>query len=121
VILVDTSVWIQHLRRTENRLVTLLEQDLVSCHPFVIGELSMGSLKQRDDFLVLLETLPAAPVAPQRDVLTLVDRRRLYGRGFGWVDAHLLAAAVVNHLRLWTLDRRLAETAGELGVRYTAH
>ena len=121
MILVDTSVWIQHLRRTDSRLVALLEQDLVSCHPFVIGELAMRSLKRREVFLELLDKLPVAPVAPQRDVLTLVARRALHGRGFGWVDAHLLAAAVVNHLRLWTLDRRLTEAADELGVRHQAN
>jgi predicted nucleic acid-binding protein len=120
VILVDTSVWIRHLRSTDDRLVVLLEQDLVSCHPFVIGELAMGFLKQRATFLGLLDRLPASPLVSQQDVRTLVERRALHGTGLGWLDAHLLAAAVINHMQLWTLDRRLADAANDLGVRYTA-
>jgi predicted nucleic acid-binding protein len=114
--LVDSSVWVDHLRRSNARLVGLLDVGQVACHPFVIGEIALGSLKQRALVLGLLGELPATPVVSHDEVLTLVDRRRLSGRGIGWIDAHLLASAIVERASLWTLDRRLAAVARELGL-----
>ena len=116
MILVDTSVWVEHLRRHDDRLVDLLERGDVTCHPFVIGELALGSLKRRTEILALLATLSMAPVVRDDEVLTLVEQRRLFSTGLGWVDVHLLASAVVTRTRLWTLDRRLGTAARELGV-----
>jgi predicted nucleic acid-binding protein len=116
VILVDTSVWVDHLRRRNATLATRLEAGEVVCHPFVVGELSLGSLKKRDQILALLSALPMAPVVPHDDVLALVERTRLAGQGIGWVDVHLIASARLGHLDLWTLDRRLAVVARTLNV-----
>jgi predicted nucleic acid-binding protein len=116
LILVDTSVWVDHLRRRNATLATRLEAGDVVCHPFVLGELSLGGLKQRDQILGLLSELPMTPVVPHADVFALVERARLSGRGIGWVDVHLIAGALLGRLRLWTLDRRLAAVAHALHV-----
>jgi predicted nucleic acid-binding protein len=111
VILVDTSVWVDHLRRRNVSLADKLGRSEVLCHPFVIGEMSLGSLRNRDEVLQLLSELPMTSVVPHDDVLALVERLDLAGRGVGWVDVHLIASAVVDGVRLWTLDRRLASVA----------
>ncbi|HEY2954425.1 MAG TPA: type II toxin-antitoxin system VapC family toxin [Candidatus Eisenbacteria bacterium] len=116
MILVDTSVWVDHLRFRNPRLVSLLEDSEVLTHPFVVGELACGRLHNRGEILRLLATLPGAVVARHADVLAFVDGRRLAGRGIGWIDAHLLASAVLSQVRLLTLDRRLARVAGAVGV-----
>jgi len=118
MILVDTSVWIDHLRRHNPRLARQLEQGEVGCHPFVIGEIAMGSLKNRHEVLSLLAELPAARTVAHEEAMTLVDARRLPGTGLGWVDAHLLASSLVEGWRLWTVDRRLAAVAEGLGIVY---
>jgi predicted nucleic acid-binding protein len=117
VILVDTSVWIGHLRRTDKRLVELLEAGGVLTHPLVIGELACGNLPRREEMLSLLEQLPAAPVATDAEALTLIERHRLMGRGIGYIDVHLLAAALLGRdVRVWTEDARLAAAARRLFV-----
>ncbi len=115
MILVDTSVWIDHLRQGVPRLARLLEEGRILCHPFVIGELSLGSLRGRANVLALLESLPQAAIAAHQEVLALVEEQRLAGSGLGWVDVHLLCAAALDGARLWTLDRRLASAAARLG------
>ena len=117
MILADTSVWVHHLRHGSNRLGDLLSEGQVACHPFVIGELACVNLKNRAEVLLLLGRLAGAVPASQDEVLSLIETRRLMGRGLGWIDAHLLGAAVLQGLRLWTLDRRLAVAAGALGVQ----
>jgi len=99
-------------------LVRLLEDDQVFAHPWVRGELALGSLRDRTAFLELLESLPQVEPATDAAVLALVEQRRLLGRGVGWVDAQLLAACVNHPCRLWTRDRRLAAVAQELGVQW---
>ena len=117
MILVDTSVWIEHLRRSDSRLLVALEAGEVLTHPFVIGELACGNLRNRGEILDLLANLPAAPTAAEAEVLGFIERRKLMGRGIGYVDAHLLAAtALARPARLWTRDRRLAVIATELGL-----
>jgi predicted nucleic acid-binding protein len=116
VILADTSVWVDHLRRGSGGLMTLLDSEEVCCHPFIAGELACGNLRQRAEILRLLTRLPTIPVAEHGEVLHLVERNRLMGSGIGWIDAHLLAAAVVSGARLWTLDRPLAAAASRIGV-----
>lgn len=112
MILVDTSVWVDHLRHGNQVLSRLLEGNEVLVHPFVIGELACGNLANRRDILALLSRLPAAPLADQDEVLLLIDQRRLMGRGIGFIDAHLLAATLLaTDARLWTRDRRLGNLA----------
>lgn len=114
--LVDTSVWVEHLRHGRPRLAALLAEGQVLCHPFVIGELACGHLSNRASILHLLGALPAAPLASHDEVLRLVEARRLHGSGLGWVDAHLLASALLARSPLWTLDRRLALAASSVGI-----
>ena len=116
MILVDTSVWMEHLRLGLPRLATLLQEGEVLIHPWVIGELACGNLRNRHQVLELLQGLPTATVASDTEVLLLIERDRLMGRGIGYVDAHLVAAARLSHCRLWTQDRRLAAVALEQGV-----
>jgi predicted nucleic acid-binding protein len=116
VILVDTSVWVEHLRRGLPSLATLLQEGKALIHPWVIGELACGNLQNRGALLELLQGLPAAVVASDSEVLQLIERKQLMGRGIGYVDAHLLASAKLSHCQLWTQDRRLAAVAQERGL-----
>ena len=121
IVLVDTSVWIRFL---SNRapyagvLDGLLSRDEVSGHDFVFGELLIGAMGGRKQLLADYERMYQAPVVPHADVVEFVRDRRLHGRGVGWIDAHLLASALVGHLKLWTTDPRLATLAKELGIGY---
>jgi predicted nucleic acid-binding protein len=114
--LVDTSIWVEHLRRNQLGLVSLLHRADVQCHPFIIGELACGSISGRSEILQLLRGLPSVQVAQNEEVMTFVERHRLMGRGVGWVDVHLLASATLESVLLWTADRRLAAIARSLGV-----
>ena len=115
MILVDSSVWVDHLRRGEPRLERLLDQGLVLTHPWVVGEIALGTLRRRQEVLGLLRALPEAPVAEPAELLVLVEGERLMGRGIGYVGVQLLAAARLASSRLWTRDPRLAAAAEELG------
>ena len=116
MVLVDTSIWVDHLRRRRAGLVTLLERAQVCCHPFIVGELACGNLARRSEVLEHLGALPAAVSASHDEVLHLVGTHGLHGRGIGWIDAHLLASALLTGCRLWTRDRALAGVAADLGV-----
>jgi len=117
VILVDASVWIDHLRAGDERLTALLGAGEVLGHTFVTGELALGNLRRRDAVLSGLRDLPQAIVASEEEVLNLINRQALFGRGIGYVDAHLLAAVrLTADTRLWTRDRRLQTIAAELGL-----
>jgi len=117
VILVDTSVWIDHFRVGEPPLITLLHDGHVLIHPCVIGEVALGQLSRRSEILGLLNNLPWANAATDVEVLDLVDRRQLFGLGIGYVDAHLLASTLLTpDTTLWTRDKRLGSAAGELGL-----
>ena len=116
MILVDTSVWVEHLRHGLPRLATLLQEGEVMIHPWVIGELACGNLRNRRQVLELLLGLPMATVASDTEVLLLIERELLMGRGIGCIDAHLLASGRLSHCRLWTQDRRLAAVALEQGL-----
>jgi len=119
VILLDTSIWIDHLRQSDAQVVALLQADLVLAHPFVIGELACGNLKSRADILGLLSTLPQAGVALEHEVLFFIDRHKLMGLGIGYIDAHLLAATTLTEgAKLWTRDKRLDALAQQLDCAY---
>jgi predicted nucleic acid-binding protein len=115
MILVDTSVWIDHLRNGNKLLASLLDDAAVWTHPFVIGELAGGNLTNRAEILTLFGQLPRVDVATDAEVLFYIDEQQLMGRGIGYVDAHLLAAcALAGTGKLWTLDKRLAKIAAEV-------
>ena len=120
MILVDTSIWIDHLRRGDAALVRLLNDNAVLAHPSVTGELALGGLRHRDEVISLLRGLPQAVVADDDEVLRLVDREGLYGAGIGYVDAQLLAATKLTpDARLWTRDRRLATVSAQLELDHS--
>jgi len=116
MILVDTSVWIEHFRAGSERLKTLLIDGKVLCHPFVVGELACGTLQKRNEILTMLKALPEAYLLEHEEVLIFLEAQRLYGRGIGWVDAHLLASTLLTRCALWTLDKPLRRAAGDLNV-----
>ena len=119
MILVDTSVWVDHLRDGTPALAAALEQGRVLTHPFVLGELACGKLKNRGEVLLLLGELPAAPMATDPEALDFIERRALMGRGIGYVDVHLLASvALAGTSQLWTRDKRLAAVAADLELAY---
>jgi predicted nucleic acid-binding protein len=120
VILADTSVWIDHLRKNNENLAALLDKGAVLIHPFIIGEIALGNLRQREAVLSELSKLPRAGVATEREVLLFITRHVLFGRGIGYVDAHLLAAIrLTPGLELWTKNRRLNAVAVQLGLPVT--
>ncbi len=119
MILVDTSVWIDHLRLGEPSLAAALEASRVMMHPFVLGELACGNLANRSEVLELLGNLPAAPTATDPEALDFIERRSLMSRGVGYIDVHLLASiALSGDGRLWTRDRRLAAAATDLELAF---
>jgi hypothetical protein len=117
MILVDTSVWIAHFRKGGSKLGELLNEALVLVHAFVVGELACGNLKNRARILSHLEALPSAVSATHEEVMRLIEDRKLWGLGIGWIDVHLLASALLSNCQFWTLDGRLVRAAGAAGVK----
>jgi predicted nucleic acid-binding protein len=116
VILVDTSLWVDHFRSGSRELVEALTDGEVLGHPHVAGELACGNLRNRSVVLQLLRDLPQAVVAAEDEALQCIETNRLHGRGLGWTDVHLLASALLTPARLWTLDGALAREARRCGV-----
>lgn len=117
MILADSSIWVDHLRNNNEELVELLLQEMIVSHPLVVAELALGSLRQRNLVLGELDALPGLPVATISEVRALVETRKLYSRGIGFVDAALLASCLLRQgTKLWTRDRRLENVASELGA-----
>lgn len=117
MILVDTSIWIDHFRGSGDSLVGLLESGQVLTHPFVIGEIAVGNFRHRSRVLIELGSLPKASVATDFEVLRFIERHELFGRGLGYIDVHLLAAVrLTTEATLWTLDARLRTMATHLGL-----
>jgi len=116
MILVDTSVWVDHLRSGEAELVALLEEGSVLTHPLVIEELACGNLRRRAEILELLHTLPGVPLPAHEEVLDFIVTERLYGTGLGAVDAHVLASTRLARARIWTKDKALSRAAKRLGL-----
>ncbi len=119
--LVDTSVWVDHLRRGNAGLSQLLLHEQVLCHNFVIGELACGQLRRRTEVLSLLRALPRARTVDDDSALAFIEAHRLMGSGLGWIDVHLLASTFLSDVPLWTLDRRLLQAAVRLGVAPALH
>ncbi len=118
MVLVDTSVWVSYLRGGNSRLAALLQEAEVACHPFVIGELACGKMKNRGEILTLLGILPATPVITQDEFLHFIHANKLDGKGLGFVDIHLLAAARLARMPIWTDDRNLKVAARQLRLAY---
>jgi hypothetical protein len=116
MVLVDTSVWIEHFRKGAPVLAERLCDAQVLMHPFIAGELACGNLKNRHAVLSDLDTLPLATLASNEEVFHLIEDRKLWGKGLGWIDAHLLASALLSESGFWTLDKRLEEEAAKLGL-----
>lgn len=116
MVLVDTSIWIDHFRSGRRRLKQLLYDDQVLGHPYIVGELACGHLSSRREILRLLQQLPQAKVAEHDEILAFIESRRLMGQGIGFVDAHLLAAVLLSQARLWTRDNRLLSAAEFLNI-----
>ena len=118
-VLVDTSVWVGHFKQRNERLAALLEEGRVVCHPYVVAEVACGTPSNRRSIIALLAALESTPVASHDELLALMERRSLYGRGCGFVDMSLLAAALLSgQTLLWTLDKRLALMAAEADKAY---
>jgi predicted nucleic acid-binding protein len=113
-VLVDTSVWINHLHRTDPELVALLRETLVVMHPAVLGELACGTIPNRQEFLALWLALPCLANVSFEEAMAFLENRMLWGRGLGWTDIQLLASALVSRTILWTRDRLLRHTADQL-------
>ena len=117
MILVDTSVWVSHLRSADGTLVNLLNSGQVLTHPFVIGELALGNLLQRDAILDTLNNMPRTKIATDEEVLAHINQSKLYGQGVGYIDAHLLTSVrLTPGTLLWTQDKRLSKAASQLGL-----
>ncbi len=116
MILVDTSVWIDHLRQGVPLLSDLLSVGEVATHPFVMGELACGNLANRKEIIGLFSALPTVKIATHAETLFLTEKHRLHGRGLGWIDMHLLASALLSRTPLWTRDRKLLANAKLLGI-----
>ena len=118
MVLVDTSVWVSHLRHANEDLRKLLHGGEVVCHPFIVGELACGNLKNRNEILTYLQSLPMTILAEDQEVLRFIEDHRLMGKGLGYIDAHLIASAVLTNVLLWTLDKTLDKFTEKLGISY---
>jgi predicted nucleic acid-binding protein len=118
MILVDTSVWVSYFRDGNAAMAELLNNGDVACHPFIIGELACGNLKNRNEILALLQLLPQIPPAEHGEVMHFIERNRLMGKGLGYIDVHLAAAATLATVPIWTLDKCLDDINKELGISY---
>jgi predicted nucleic acid-binding protein len=118
MILVDTSVWVRHLREGDPDLERLLNNGEVMCHPFIVGEFACANLRNRHEILSLLQHLPLANQAKHEEVLHFIEQKQLMGKGLGYIDVHLSASAVLTGLLMWTYDKKLNEANDGLGIRY---
>ena len=118
MVITDTSIWVTHLRQGSRQLEKLLIDAEVMCHPFIIGELACGNLKNRNEIISLLQSLPMAPTIEFDEFIFFTERTRLMGIGIGFVDVHLLASAQLIGIPLWTADKRLKSAATKLDLAY---
>jgi predicted nucleic acid-binding protein len=118
MILVDTSVWADHLRRSDKDLTELLLRRAVVTHPFVIEELACGHLPDREEFLTQIHSLPRVPVATHEEALDLISNRKLYGTGLGSVDVHIIASAMLGGARIWSRDKAMVRESRRLRVSF---
>jgi len=118
MVLVDTSVWVAHLRAGNIGLETLLNDGHVVCHPFIVGEFACGNLVNRAEILSLLQALPMASHVEHEEVMQFIENYSLMGKGLGYIDVHLLASSMLTKVPLWTLDKKLKDVSSKLGIEY---
>ena len=118
IILVDTSVWINYLREGDPNLSQLLEQGLVACHPFTVGEIACGGIKNRREIINLLNDLPSVVTLDHSDILDFIENRKIMNKGIGYVGIHLLGSALVSDTPLWTFDKALKKIATQFSIGY---
>ena len=118
MVIVDTSVWVDHLRRKNARLIDVLQQQHILQHPYVTGELALGQLQQRTKILGYLDALPEAPLANNAELRQLIEEQEIFALGIGLIDAHLLASAMLARASLWTLDKKLVQIARAMGLAW---
>ena len=118
MVLVDTSVWVSHLRHGNEDLQKLLHGGEVVCHPFIVGELACGNLKNRNEILTYLQSLPMTILTEDEEALRFIEDHQLMGKGLGYIDVHLIASAVLTNVLLWTLDKTLDKFTEKIGIKY---
>jgi predicted nucleic acid-binding protein len=118
MVLVDTSVWVEHFRSGHIGLENLLNKCHVVCHQFIIGELACGNLANRPEILSLLQALPMANHAEHEEVMHFIENHSLMGKGLGYIDMHLIVSALLTKVPLWTLDKKLKEVSSKLAAEY---
>ena len=118
MVLVDTSVWVVHLRNGNIGLETLLNEGHVVCQPFIVGEIACGNLKNRAEILALLQALPTATHVEHEEVMKFIEDHTLMGKGLRFIDIYLIASAILTEIPLWTVDKRLNEISSKLGIAY---
>ena len=118
MVLVDTSVWVSHLRHGNKDLQDLLYDGEVVCHPFIVGELACGNLKNRNEILTYLQSLPMTILAEDEEVLKFIENNQLMGKGLGYIDVHLIASAVLTNVPVWTFDKTLDKFTEKIGINY---
>jgi predicted nucleic acid-binding protein len=118
LVLVDTSVWINHLREGDKNLAILLQNELVACHPFIIGELACGNMKNRNEIINLLNALPSTPLLEHDEIMDFIEGRNIINQGIGYVDVHILGSAIISETPLWTLDKSLKKIAKQMAIEY---
>lgn len=119
LILADTSIWVTHFKEGQKELINLLEQGLIACHPYIVGELACGSLKNRNEIIQLLEALPTVDVLEHVEIMEFIESRKLMSIGIGYVDVHLLGSSLLSNTPLWTRDKSLIKAAMLLNVCYS--
>ena len=120
MVLVDTSVWIEYFRKGHTRLEDLLNNTDAAIHPFIIGELACGTIKNREEILNLLQTLDSSPEISLQEMLRFIEMNKLQGKGIGFIDVHLLASSLLSDFKLWTNDKKLHSIAQRMGIAYQA-
>ncbi|NWG04373.1 MAG: PIN domain-containing protein [Syntrophaceae bacterium] len=118
MVLVDTSVWVSHLREGSEGLKKLLNDGEVVCHPFIVGELACGNLKNRREILAYLQSLPMTILAEDEEVLKFIENNQLIGKGLGYIDIHLIASAILTDVPVWTFDKTLNKITKKIGINY---
>ncbi len=118
MVLVDTSVWVSHLREGNTKFERLLNDGDVVCHPFIVGELACGNLKNRAEILSLLQALPMSIQAEHDEVIKFIENNQLMGKGLGYIDVHLLAAASLTEVLIWTIDKKLDDVSQKMGLNF---
>ena len=119
MVLVDTSVWIDHFRNKNKELIRLLNNDDVFCHPFIIGEIACGRIENRTEILTLLKSLPQSSMVDHDEILIFIENNHMMGLGMGYIDIAILASAKLSSMSLWTLDKKLKAIATKFDIHYT--